>query len=106
MIITTTPSVEGYTITSYLGVVAADVILGANVIRDVLASIRDFFGGRSGSYEKVFADARRQALSEITAQAETLHADAIVGLDLDYEVIGKGGSMLLVSVSGTAVLLR
>jgi uncharacterized protein YbjQ (UPF0145 family) len=106
MIITTTPSVEGHTITSYLGVVASDVILGANVVRDFLASMRDFFGGRSAAYEKVFADARRQALDEIASQAETLHADAIVGLDFDYEVIGKGGSMLLVSVSGTAVLLR
>jgi uncharacterized protein YbjQ (UPF0145 family) len=104
MIITTTPSIEGKTITRYCGIVTGEAILGANLIRDLFASVRDIVGGRSASYEKELTTARQLALDELAEQATKLGADAIVGVDIDYEVVGQSGSMLMVSVSGTAVV--
>ena len=103
MLMTTTPSVEGKRIVRYLGVVTGETIIGANVIRDFLAGVRDFFGGRSGSYEAVLREAKDTALEEMVRQAEALGANAVVGSDLDYETVGGSGSMLMVTCSGTAV---
>lgn len=103
MLVTTTPSIEGKRIEQYLGVVAGEAILGANVFRDVLAGLRDIVGGRSAAYERELVRARRIALEEMVAQAREMGANAVVGVDIDYEVVGSGGSMLMVSVSGTAV---
>lgn len=105
MIITTTTLVEGRPVREYLGVVVGEVIIGANIFRDLFAGIRDIVGGRAGSYENAMRDARNQAMAELEAEAHRLGADAVVGVDLDYEVVGQGGSMLMVSVSGTAVKL-
>jgi uncharacterized protein YbjQ (UPF0145 family) len=105
MIVTTTNAVEGRRIAAYHGLVSGEAILGANIFRDLFASIRDIVGGRSGAYEKVLKDAREQAIEEMVAEARARGADAVVGVDLDYEVIGKEGSMLMVSASGTAVRL-
>ncbi len=102
MIITTTGSVEGYQIAEYKGIVAGEAIMGANVIRDLFASVTDIIGGRSGTYEAKLADARETALREMQEKAAALGATAVVGVDLDYEVIGQ---MLMVSASGTAVRL-
>ena len=106
MILTTTPTVEGRTIIEYKGVVFGEVISGVNFIKDFKASLRDFVGGRSGSYEQELINARAQALRELEEQARQLNADAVVGIDLDYEVLGQSGSMLMVSASGTAVRLQ
>lgn len=103
MIVTTTPSIEGRPIRAYHGIVTGEVIVGANVLRDVFAAVTDFLGGRSGKYEEVLGRARIQAISEMKEQAMGLGANAVVGVDLDYEVLGQNGSMLMVSVSGTAV---
>ncbi|MEM7320910.1 MAG: heavy metal-binding domain-containing protein [Pseudomonadota bacterium] len=103
MIITTTPSVEGYQIAEYKGIVVGEAIMGANVVRDVFASITDIVGGRSGAYESKLQDARETALEELQERAQKLGANAVVGIDLDYEVVG--GSMLMVSAAGTAVVL-
>jgi uncharacterized protein YbjQ (UPF0145 family) len=105
MIVTTTNAVEGRRIAAYHGLVSGEAILGANIFRDLFASIRDIVGGRSGAYEKVLKDAREQAIAEMVEEARARGADAVVGVDLDYEVIGKEGSMLMVSASGTAVKL-
>lgn len=105
MISTTTPSLEGRTIVQYLGIVTGESIIGANIFRDMFAGIRDIVGGRSGSYERVLADARKTALSEMEAEAQARGADAVVGVDLDYEVLGAQNGMLMVSASGTAVKL-
>lgn len=102
MIVTTTPSVEGRNITAYLGVVTGEAILGANVFRDLFAGITDIIGGRSGAYEKSLAEARETALRELEERAAMRGATAVVGVDLDYEVINN---MLMVSASGTAVTL-
>jgi uncharacterized protein YbjQ (UPF0145 family) len=104
MIVTTTPSIEGRAIRDYLGVVTGEAILGANVFRDLFAGIRDVIGGRSGSYEEVLREARDAALSEMETEAKKRGADAIVGVDLDYETVGQG-TMLMVTASGTAVKL-
>ena len=106
MILTTTPTVEGRTIIEYKGVVFGEVISGVNFIKDFKASLRDFVGGRSGSYEQELISARAQALRELEERARQLNADAVVGIDLDYEVLGQNGSMLMVSASGTAVRLQ
>ena len=106
MILTTTPTVEGHTITEYRGLVFGEVITGVNFIKDFKASIRDFVGGRSGSYEGELINARTQALNELEERARQKNADAVVGIDLDYEVLGQNGSMLMVSASGTAVKLQ
>ncbi|MGE0409149.1 MAG: heavy metal-binding domain-containing protein [Amphiplicatus sp.] len=103
MIITTTPTVEGRQIRDYKGVVAGEAILGANLFRDLFAGIRDIVGGRAGSYEVSLREARQIALNEMAEEAEKLGASAVVGVDLDYEVIGEKGSMMMVSASGTAV---
>ena len=106
MLVTTTPSVEGKTIAKYCGLVTGEAILGANIIRDLFAGVRDIVGGRSGSYEKELRQARAIALKELEQEAEKVGANAVIGIDLDYEVVGQGGSMLMVSVSGTAVVVN
>ncbi len=103
VIVTTTPTLEGRPIQDYLGIVTGEVIVGANLFRDLFANIRDIVGGRSGSYERILADARNQAIEELQAEAAARGGNAVVGVDLDYEVIGDRGSMLMVSASGTAV---
>lgn len=103
VIVSTTPTLEGRPIQDYLGIVTGEVIVGANLFRDLFANIRDIVGGRSGSYERILADARNQAIEELQAEAAARGANAVVGIDLDYEVIGDTGSMLMVSASGTAV---
>ena len=106
MIVTTTHTVDGRQITEYLGIVTGEVILGANMFRDVFASIRDVFGGRSGAYEQVLERGRREAILEMVDKGRQLGGDALVGVDLDYQVLGKRGSMLMIAVNGTAVKLR
>ena len=105
MIVTTTPTSEGRPVQQYLGVVTGEVIVGANMFRDLFASIRDIVGGRSGSYEDVLARARMQALEEMKQFAAGMGGNAVVGVDLDYEVLGANGSMLMVSATGTAVVV-
>ena len=105
MILSTTPTIEGHTILEYKGIVTGETIIGANVFKDVLAGIRDFIGGRSGSYEKVLREAKDTALAEMQERASQLRANAIVGIDIDYETVGQSGSMLMVAVSGTAVVI-
>lgn len=105
MLMTTTPSVEGKNITRYCGVVAGEAILGANLFKDLFAGIRDLVGGRSATYERELQKAREIALQELQDRAREMGANAVVGIDLDYEVIGQNGSMLMVSASGTAVVL-
>ena len=104
MIVTTTPTVEGHRIAAYHGVVVGEAIMGANVVRDAFARVTDILGGRSGSYENKLRDAREVAFRELDDQARRAGANAVVGVDIDYEVIGD--SMLMVSVSGTAVSLE
>jgi len=101
LLVTTTPNVEGYRITRYLGIVNGETIMGANIFRDFLASVTDVIGGRSGAYESKLKQARDIAISEMVAQAERMGANAVVGVDVDYEVVREG--MLMVAVSGTAV---
>ena len=103
MIHSTTPTLEGKTISQYLGVVTGEAILGANIVKDFFAGIRDIVGGRSAAYEKELQKARVIAFEEMDEQAEALGANAILGIDLDYETVG-GGSMLMVTISGTAVV--
>lgn len=105
MLITTTPTIEGRPIQEYRGLVNGEVIIGANFVKDFMAGVRDFFGGRSGSYEKVLIEAKEAALKEMQSRAEDLRANAIVGVDFDYETIGASGSMLMVACSGTAVVI-
>ncbi len=104
MIITTTPNIEGKRIVKYLGLVAGEAIMGANVVRDLFASITDIVGGRSGAYEQKLSDARMISLREMEEQARALGANAVVGVDLDYEVVREG--MLMVTAAGTAVLVE
>lgn len=104
MILTTTPAIEGKSIKEYRGIVTGEAILGANLFKDFFAGIRDIVGGRSAAYEKELGHAREIAFQELEAEANRLGANAVVGIDLDYEVIGQNGSMLMVSVSGTAVV--
>ena len=106
MLVTTTHNVEGKRILEYKGLVAGEAILGANLFRDLFASIRDIVGGRSGSYEKVLNDARKPAVSEMTDKAEQLGANAVIGVDIDYETVGTNGSMLMVTAAGTAVRIE
>jgi uncharacterized protein YbjQ (UPF0145 family) len=105
IIVTSTPTVEGRHIQVYLGIVAGEAILGANVFKDLFAGIRDIVGGRAGAYEEELRRARTIALDELVAAAVQSGADAVVGVDLDYETVGQGGSMLMVTASGTAVKL-
>jgi uncharacterized protein YbjQ (UPF0145 family) len=103
MLLSTTSVLEGKPIVKYHGLVSGEAILGANVFRDIFAGIRDIVGGRSASYEKELRHAKELAIQEMTEQAAALGANAIIGIDLDYETVGQGGSMLMVSASGTAV---
>ena len=105
MLMTTTTAIEGRPVREYLGVVTGEVIVGANIFKDLFASVRDIVGGRSGAYEGALRDARQTALDELRQEAVMLGADGVIGIDLDYEVLGQGGSMLMVSASGTAVKL-
>jgi len=105
MIVSTTALIEGRPVKDYLGVVTGEVIVGANIFRDLFASITDIVGGRSGKYEEVLARARKEALEEMTEEARRLGGNAVIGVDIDYEVLGQNGSMLMVSVSGTAVVV-
>ncbi len=105
MIISTTTTIEGRPVSQYLGVVTGEVIVGANLFKDLFAGIRDIVGGRSGAYESTLRSARDTAFQELEAEATRLGANAVIGVDIDYEVIGKEGSMLMVTVSGTAVRL-
>ena len=105
MIISTTPTLEGSPIKKYLGVVSSETIFGTNAIRDFMASLRDFFGGRSASYEEVLLQAKQEALRELEERAARLGANAVVGVDLSYETVGANGSMLMVVATGTAVVI-
>ncbi len=105
MIVTTTNGIEGKRIVAYHGIVTGQTIMGANIFRDLFASIRDIVGGRSGSYEKVLRGARDEALKELEEEARLRGANAVIGVDLDYGAVGSGESMLMVSASGTAVTL-
>lgn len=104
MILTTTSTVEGRPVREYLGIVTGETIIGANVIKDFMAGLTDFFGGRSGAYEKVLAEAKNESMAEMKAKAAAMGADAIIGIDLDFETVGRG-SMLMVIATGTAVKL-
>ena len=106
MLVTTTPTVEGKKIENYYGIVSGEAIMGANLFRDLFASIRDIVGGRSAAYEKELIKAKAIALEEMQQRASELGANAVVGVDLDYEVLGKDNGMLMVSASGTAVYIR
>ncbi len=105
MILSTTPQIEGRPIREYKGVVTGETIIGANFVKDFFASIRDIVGGRSASYEKVLREAKDSSLKEMQERAQALGANAIVGIDIDYETIGSGNSMLMVATSGTAVVI-
>ena len=105
MILSTTNNVDGKPVKDYLGIVTGETIIGSNIVKDVFASIRDIVGGRSSSYEKVLREAKNTALKEMTENAEKLNADAVIGIDLDYETVGNRGGMLMVTASGTAVKL-
>ena len=104
MLMTTTSVVEGKPVSRYLGVVTGEAIIGANVFRDLFASVRDIVGGRSATYERGLAEAREVAMQEMQERAQQLGANAIIGIDVDYEVMGQNNGMLMVSVSGTAVV--
>ncbi len=106
MLITTTESIQGRIIKQYLGIVTGEAIVGANIFRDLFAGVRDIVGGRSGAYEKELARARETAFAEMQELAERLGANAVIGVDLDYEVLGENNGMLMVSVNGTAVVLE
>jgi uncharacterized protein YbjQ (UPF0145 family) len=103
MLLTTTPTIEGQPIQQYLGIVTSEAIIGANIIKDLFAGIRDIVGGRSGTYERVIEEARMNALRELEHKAMHMGANAVVGIDLDFETVGSGGSMLMVVATGTAV---
>ncbi len=106
MLLTTTHSIEGRSIKEYKAIVTGETIIGANIFKDIFAGIRDIIGGRSGSYEQVLREAKDSAMSEMVDRAKKYGADAIVGIDLDYETIGKNGGMIMVTASGTAVTLN
>lgn len=106
MLLTTTPAVDGRPIKEYLGIVTGEAIMGANIFKDLFASVRDVVGGRSATYEKELLRAQKIALEEIEYRAQQVGADAVVGVDLDYEVLGQSGGMLMVTASGTAVRLE
>jgi uncharacterized protein YbjQ (UPF0145 family) len=105
MIMTTTPSVEGSPVEEYLGIVMGEAIIGANIFKDIFAAIRDIVGGRAGAYEEALRSARQEALREMANRAADLGANAVIGVDIDYEILGKAGSMLMVTSAGTAVKL-
>ena len=104
--LTTTPNIEGKRIVKYYGIVSGETIIGANFVRDLFASVRDFIGGRSGSYEEVLRKAKNTALREMEEEARRMGANAVIGVELDYAAIGSNSSMLMVTASGTAVLME
>jgi uncharacterized protein YbjQ (UPF0145 family) len=104
MIMTTTSIIEGRPVSRYLGVVTGEAIIGANIFRDMFATVRDIVGGRSATYEKALAEAREVAMTEMQTRAQELGANAVVAIDVDYEVLGQNNGMLMVAVSGTAVI--
>ena len=104
MIVTTTPSLEGHKVKKYLGIVTGETILGANIFRDFMAGITDIVGGRSSAYEKSLREARENAVREMEDEARRIGANAVIGVDLDYETVGPNGGMLMVTASGTAVV--
>jgi len=104
MLMTTTSTIQGYEIDQYLGLVSGETIIGANIVKDFFAGIRDIVGGRSSSYERVLKQAKEEALNEMCSQARALGANAVIGIDLDYETVGS--SMLMVTAAGTAVKIR
>ena len=106
MQLTTTPSIDGKRVTKYCGVIAGEAILGANLFKDLFAGIRDLVGGRSGTYEKELQRAREIALEELRQRAQDLGANAVIGIDIDYEIMGKDNGMLMVSASGAAVIVE
>lgn len=106
MLTTTTATIQGKEIIEYKGLVFGEVVAGVNFIKDIFSGLRDVFGGRSGTYEAELAEAREEAIKEMIARAEKLGANAIIGIDIDYEVIGQNNGMLMVSASGTAVVVR
>lgn len=106
MIVTTTPSIEGRRVKEYLGIVTGETIVGANIMKDFLATVRDIVGGRSAAYEKALHDAREQAIREMSEKGHERGADAILGMDLDYEVLGASNGMMMVTCAGTAVTLE
>lgn len=103
MILSTTNTLDNRTVTEYMGIVTGETIIGANIFKDIFAGIRDIVGGRSGSYEKVLREAKDSALAEMKARAKQMGADAVIGIDLDYETLGANGGMIMVTASGTAV---
>ncbi|MFK8302609.1 heavy metal-binding domain-containing protein [Capnocytophaga stomatis] len=105
MILSTTPTLEGHPIREYKGIVTGETIIGANAIKDFMAGLTDFFGGRSTTYEKVLIEAKNTALAELQQRASMMGANAVVGIDLDYETVGSNGGMLMVTASGTAVVI-
>ena len=106
MLVLTTPTIEGKRITRYIGLVSGEAILGANIFKDFFAGIRDIVGGRSAAYEEELRKAKDIAIQEMTHQAQSMGGNAVIGVDLDYETIGTNGSMLMVSASGTAVVVE
>lgn len=106
MLLSTTNNIEGKTITTYYGIVSGETIIGANIFKDIFAGIRDIIGGRSNSYEKVLREAKDTALKEMTEQAMRMGANAVIGIDIDYETVGSNGSMLMVTACGTAVFYQ
>ncbi|MFN0291414.1 heavy metal-binding domain-containing protein [Pedobacter helvus] len=106
MLVTTTNTVEGKKIVKYIGLVTGETIIGANIFKDLFAGLRDIVGGRSGSYEQVLREGKNTAVSEMQQYAAAMGANAVIGVDLDYETVGSGGSMLMVTASGTAVVLE
>jgi len=103
MIVSTTSTLQGKNVDEYIGIVAAEVIIGANFLKDIMGGLRDFFGGRSSTYEKVLEEARQHAITELMQKAQGMGANAVIGVDLDFETVGSGGSMLMVVATGTAV---
>jgi uncharacterized protein YbjQ (UPF0145 family) len=106
IVVTTTPNIEGKKITSYRGIVTGEAIMGANIFKDLFAGIRDIVGGRSATYERELRRAREMAMEELKIAAAEMGANAVVGVDIDYETVGGNASMLMVTVSGTAVVLQ
>ncbi|MBK8453660.1 MAG: heavy metal-binding domain-containing protein [Thiofilum sp.] len=106
MLVTTTPNLEGKAIVKYHGIVSGEAIMGANFVKDIFAQVRDFVGGRSATYEREMQNAREIALTELQERARQMGANAVVGVVFDYEVIGQGGSMIMVAISGTAVTVN
>lgn len=105
MLLTTTNTIEGRPVQNYLGIISSETIIGANIFKDLFAGIRDIVGGRSGTYERVIEEAKQTAMAELQQKAQSLGANAVIGIDLDFETVGSGASMLMVVATGTAVIV-